>query len=69
MKIADKIFIEDAHGGREHDLISMHAASGSIFLTDRISTESAIPFVSLMKYMAAEHKDVTISSTPLLGDS
>lgn len=60
MKIADKIFIEDVHGGREHDVISIHAAEGSIMLNDLISTESAMSFVSLMKYMAAEHKDVTL---------
>lgn len=60
MKIADKIFIEDAHGGREHDLISIHATSGSIFLNDHISSESAMSLVSLMKYMAAERKNVTL---------
>lgn len=60
MKFADKIFIEDSHGGREHDLISIHAASGSIFLNDHISSKSAMSLVSLMKYMAAERKDVTL---------
>lgn len=60
MNITDKIYIESAVGGREFELGSLHATEGNIFLTEPIRTEFAMQFVSIMKYMASEGKEVTL---------
>ncbi len=60
MNIADKTYLESSTGGREFSIGSLNTAEGNIFLTEPICTDSAMRFVSLMKYMAAEGKEVTL---------
>lgn len=60
MDIARSVCIESSSGGREFTLDSVHAAEGNIFLVKPISTDFAMNFVSLMKYMAKDEKEVTL---------
>ncbi|MDE6833782.1 MAG: ATP-dependent Clp protease proteolytic subunit [Ruminococcus sp.] len=60
MSISKTIYVESSAGGIEHNLNAVLASQGEIFLTESITTEIAMDFVSIMKYMAQEEKEVTL---------
>lgn len=60
MSLAKTIYMENSAGSKEHNLNSVHASNGELFLTESITTETAMQFVPLMKYMATEEKEVTL---------
>lgn len=60
MSLPKSIFIENANGGKEYDINAVHAKNGTLFLTESITAEVAMQFVSAMKHMAEETKDVTL---------
>ena len=68
MNCADHIYIESANGGREYGLNSLHAAEGRIYITDHIDMDAAMSLTSLMKYMAAEKKAITLYINSTGGD-
>ena len=68
MNCADHIYIESANGGKEFELSSIHAAEGRIYITDHIDMDAAMSLTSLMKYMAAEKKAITLYINSTGGD-
>ena len=60
MNLPDKIYFESASGGKEFDLTAVHAEQGNIFLNGDITTNTALRFASIMKYLQSKGKEVTI---------
>lgn len=60
MDISRNICIESSSGSKEFTLDSVNASNGDIFLVKPITADLAMNFVSLMKYMEKQKKDVTL---------
>ncbi|MDE6780312.1 MAG: ATP-dependent Clp protease proteolytic subunit [Ruminococcus sp.] len=60
MSLPKTILIEGSNGSKEHNLNALHTADGVLFLTEPITAEIAVQFVSVMKYLKAEEKEVSI---------
>lgn len=60
MSLSKTIYIESANGSKEYNLNAVHSKEGTLFLTETITAETAVQFVSVMKYMAENEKEVTL---------
>lgn len=60
MSLTKTIYIESANGSKEYNLNAVHAKEGTLFLTETITAEIAVQFVSAMKHMAEKEKEVTL---------
>ena len=60
MSLSKTIYVESSNGCKEYNLNAIHAKEGTLFLTGSITTETAVQFVSVMKYMAENEKEVTL---------
>lgn len=60
MSFPKTIFMESSSGNKEYSLNAVHAKEGTLFLTESINSDVAVQFVSVMKYMAQEEKEVTL---------
>lgn len=60
MSLANIIYMESSSGSREYSINAINAYNGKLFLTEPITSEVAVQFVSIMKYMAEEEKEVTL---------
>lgn len=60
MSLPKIIYMESSAGSKEHNLGAIHAQYGKFFLTESITAETAMQFVSIMKYMAEKENEVTL---------
>lgn len=60
MSLSKTIYVESSNGCKEYNLNAIYAKEGTLFLTGSITTETAVQFVSVMKYMAENEKEVTL---------